>query len=105
MGFSSSERGQFEGRTGPATSTAAVPASNAILKSSPQQHRAPTGSRTFTHHRQKSVNNNGRTSWNTGSVPLSRGLTVFLFLISGSRSVPPAKTHQNVRVHQLHTVY
>ncbi len=31
------------------------------------------------------------TSWNTGSVLLSRGLTVFLFLISGSRSAPPVQ--------------
>ena len=29
-----------------------------------------------------------RTSWKTGSVLLSRGLTVFLFFISGSRSAP-----------------
>lgn len=32
----------------------------------------------------------GRTSWKTGSVDESLGLTVFLFLISGSRSTPPA---------------
>lgn len=29
-------------------------------------------------------------SWNTGGVEASRGLTVFLFLISGNFSTPPA---------------